>query len=42
MKTFFVGVVFGIVITTVGFSGIAKMFDNGIQKVQEVSKEAAK
>jgi hypothetical protein len=42
MKAFIAGTVFGIIITTVGLSGVFKMFDNGIQKVQEVSKEAAK
>lgn len=42
MKTFILGAIFGIVVTTVGFSGIARMFDNGVAKVQQVSKEAAK
>jgi hypothetical protein len=41
MKMFIVGTVFGIIICTVGFSGIAKMFDNGVSKVQSVAKEAA-
>jgi hypothetical protein len=42
MRTFVLGVVFGIVICTVGFSGIAKIFDNGVAKVQDVAKEASK
>jgi len=42
MKNFLIGVVVGIIICTVGLSGIFKMFDNGISKVQEISKEAAK
>ena len=42
MKTFFLGVITGIVITTVGFSGMARMFDNGVHKVQDVAKEASK
>ena len=42
MIKFVVGVVVGIAICTVGFSGIARMIDNGINKVQEVTKEAAK
>jgi hypothetical protein len=42
MKSFIIGTVFGIVICTVGFSGIARMFDHGVSKVQEVAKEAAK
>lgn len=42
MKGFVAGTVFGILICTVGLSGIAKILDNGVAKVQEVSKEAAK
>jgi hypothetical protein len=42
MKGFILGTIFGIVICTVGFTGIAKIFDNGLTKVQEMSKEAAK
>lgn len=42
MKLFIGGVVVGLVLATVGFSGIARILDNGVQKVQEVSKEAAR
>jgi hypothetical protein len=42
MKGFVIGTVFGILICTVGLSGIARIFDNGVARVQEVSKEAAK
>jgi hypothetical protein len=42
MKGFILGTIFGIVICTVGFSGIARMLDTGVTKVQEISKEAAK
>lgn len=42
MTKFIAGIVFGIIIMTVGFSGIARMFDNGVTKVQEISREAAK
>jgi hypothetical protein len=42
MKGFIIGTVFGIVICTVGFTGIARLFDNGVAKVQEVAKEASK
>jgi hypothetical protein len=42
MKGFIVGTIFGILVCTVGFTGIARMFDNGITKVQEVAKEASK
>ena len=42
MKAFIAGTVFGLVLATVGFSGIARIMDNGVSKVQEISKEAAK
>jgi hypothetical protein len=42
MREFFIGTVFGIVIATVGFSGIAKMLDNGIEKTKEIAVEGAK
>jgi hypothetical protein len=41
MKAFVAGTIFGIVITTVGLSGLFKLFDNGVAKVQQVTKEAA-
>jgi len=36
---FIYGVIFGIVIATVGFSGVARMLDNGVNKVKEVTVE---
>ena len=42
MVKFAVGFVLGIVVATVGFSGVAKMMDSGVQQVQSVAKEAAK
>ena len=42
MKGYIVSFVLGMVVATVGLSGVAKMFDNGVAKVQEVSKEYAK
>jgi len=42
MKTFIIGTIFGLILATVGFGGIARILDNGVTKVQEVSKEAAK
>ena len=42
MINFIVGIILGIVIATVGFSGIAKMLDNGVNKVKEVSQEQVK
>jgi len=42
MFRFLAGIVFGIVLATIGFSGIFTIGDKGVQKVQEVAKEAAK
>jgi hypothetical protein len=42
MKGFILGTIFGIVICTVGLTGIARMLDYGVVKVQEISREAAK
>jgi uncharacterized membrane-anchored protein YhcB (DUF1043 family) len=42
MINFIVGVIVGIVIATVGFSGIAKMADKGVDKVKEVTIEQVK
>lgn len=42
MKMFIIGTVLGIMVVSIGFSGMARMLDNGVSKVQEVSKEAAK
>ena len=42
MKNFLIGIVFGIIVATVGFSGIAKMLDNGVDKVKQVTVEQAK
>ena len=41
MRTFIAGTIFGLVLATVGFSGIARIMDNGVAKVQTISKEAA-
>ena len=42
MKTFIFGTIFGIVIATVGFTGIARMLDNGINKTKEIAVETSK
>ena len=42
MSKLLIGCVLGIVVATVGFSGIAKMLDNGVNKVKEVSQEQVK
>ncbi len=40
MIKFILGMIFGIVVTTIGFTGLAKMADQGVSKVQEMSKDA--
>jgi hypothetical protein len=41
MRNFVLGTVFGLVIATVGFSGLARMFDKGVYTIQQTSKELA-
>jgi hypothetical protein len=42
MKGFILGTVFGLILATVGFSGIAKMLDRGVEQVKTQSQELAK
>ena len=42
MKAFIIGTVFGLVLATVGFSGIAKMLDKGVDTVKVQSEQLAK
>ena len=42
MKAFILGTIFGLVLATVGFSGIARMLDNGVEKVKTQSVEMSK
>lgn len=42
MKMFLIGTVFGLVLATVGFSGIARMLDKGVDTVKSQSQEMAK
>ena len=42
MSKLLVGFVLGIVVSTVGFSGVAKMLDKSVDKVKEVTIEQAK
>ena len=41
MKNIFIGFVLGLVVATVGFSGLARMFDKGIDTIKNQSKELA-
>lgn len=42
MKGIFLGFILGVIWSNVGFSGMAKMLDNGANALQTFSKEAAK
>ena len=39
---FITGFVLGLIVATVGFSGVARMVDNGIDRVKAQSQELAK
>jgi hypothetical protein len=41
MRNLIIGFVLGLVVSAVGFGGIARMFDRGVQTIQETSKELA-
>ena len=42
MKAFIAGTIFGLVLATVGFSGIARMLDKGVDTVKEKSVEMSR
>ena len=42
MKAFVLGTIVGLILATVGFSGIARIFDKGIDTVKTQSQELAK
>ena len=42
MKNFVYGTIFGIVVATVGFSGIAHMLDKAVVKTKETATELSK
>ena len=41
MTKFLAGFILGIVVATIGFSGVARLLDNGVNKVKEVATEKA-
>ena len=41
MSKLIIGFILGLVVSAVGFSGIARMFDKGVQTIQNHSKELA-
>jgi hypothetical protein len=42
MKGFVIGTIFGLVLATVGFSGMARMLDKGLETVKTQSVELSK
>ena len=42
MKSFIVGVVVGIIISTVGVGGVAQILDHGVTKVKTTTQDLAK
>lgn len=42
MKTFVYGIIFGIVVATIGFTGIARMLDKAVDKTKEQAVELSK
>lgn len=42
MTNFIVGVVFGIVVSTIGFSGVARVLDKAVNVTKEQAHEIAK
>jgi len=42
MRNFIIGTIFGLILATVGFSGIARILDTGISKNKSESTEMAK
>ncbi len=42
MRNLLIGFVLGLTVATVGFSGVARILDNGVTVVKEQSKEMAK
>jgi capsular polysaccharide biosynthesis protein len=42
MRNFILGTIFGIVVSTVGFTGIARMLDKGIEKTKDIATETIK
>ena len=42
MTKFIVGFVLGIVVSTIGFTGLARVADRGVEHLKETSQEVAK
>jgi len=42
MTKFLVGFLFGVVVATIGFTGVARLLDSGVDVVKEKSQELAR
>ncbi len=42
MRNFALGTLFGIIVATVGFSGVARLLDSGVNRVKETVQEHVK
>ena len=42
MKNFIYGAIFGIVVATIGFRGVARLLDTGVNKVKNTVQEYSK
>jgi len=42
MSKFIIGFILGIVVSTIGFSGLARMADRGVDQLKQTSQEVAK
>lgn len=42
MKNILIGFVLGLVVATVGFSGVARLLDNGVEIIKTQSQELAR
>ena len=42
MISHIIAFILGIIVATIGFTGVAQIADQGVQKIQEVSREATK
>lgn len=42
MKNLLIGFVLGLVVATVGFSGVARLLDRGVETIKTQSQELAK
>lgn len=42
MTKFFLGVVIGIIISTVGLSGVARIVDDGVVQIKTITKNAVR